>query len=245
MRPFVWAAAAVAAVAVGPVPTDAGIYDDAYRLVSRHGFLHPAPTGSGWETFEVTELAVSSVYAWAPTTKSPPQLTTKTHTAGDPKLIDCGTELCVLDTDKLATETVDAAFTSVLKELLTSYGANAAGVGPTAVPDGPFTELAGETARGCASNDQCIARFGEDSSCCDSSATLPGICCVRASLNQYDATVPDWIIFFFLAGAGFLLYGPARPRRPRPAPPTDTAPPVTRLGWLVNTYDLLRRFTAR
>lgn len=244
MRSFACAAIAAVAAAVAPVPTDAGIYDDAYRLVSRHGFLQPSPAGSGWEAFDVAELAVSSVYAWAPTTKSPPQLATK---PGDSKLIECGTEMCVLNTDTLTTETTDAAFAFILKELLTAYGVNAAGINPTAIPDGPFAELGGVGARGCASDDQCISRFGQDSSCCDKPATAPGICCVRASLNQYDATVPTWIIFFFLVGAGLLLYDPGPLSTPcsTPRPLMPTSPAITRLGWLANTYDLLRQFTTR
>ena len=215
-----WIAGAALAASVTKANANAGVYDDVFRLVQKHGFLHPAPAGTGWDAYEVAETAVSAVYAWVPTTKSPPPLDTKT--SDDNQLIKCAAtpSTCFLDTETLASKTPDAAFTDIITELLKVYGNDSPQTTANEISHEDFDGFDEAKSRACTSDGQCVGRFGQDYSCCDKPLNAPGICCVTTSLNQYDATVPNWLIFFFLAGAGLLL-----------------------TGWLLSSFKLLQTFT--
>lgn len=215
-----WIAGAALAASVTVAAANAGVYDDVFRLVRKHGFLHPAPAGTGWDAYDVAGTAVSAVYAWVPTTKSPPALETRSDI--DNQLIKCAAtgSTCFLDADVLATKTTDFAFTAILAELLKVYGNDSPQTSETGIPDNDFDGFDDAKPRACGSDGQCVGRFGQEYSCCDKLAAAPGICCVTTSLNQYDASVPDWLIFFFLAGAGLLL-----------------------TGWLLSSFELLQTFT--
>lgn len=187
------------------------LYDSATELLIRFGYLNPAI--AGWQIRPEFAAAVSTVYMYTPIAESPPALEVgHTDSAAPDPLIECsrGTG-CTIFAERLAAGTASSEdlYLTALGNLLTYYGSpEEIDKTTTAIPATAFSALPIEYPayiRACETSADCPR--DEAPTCCNKTASLPGVCCSTARLNLYDTPVPEWIIIFFLVGAGLVALG--------------------------------------
>tara|TARA_Y100000593_G_scaffold62988_1_gene116523 strand:+ start:85 stop:693 length:609 start_codon:yes stop_codon:yes gene_type:complete len=167
--------------------------------VAKHGYGLPMPAGSAWDDYKYLALAVNAIYAYVPSTESPPPVVPAGN--GNPGF-KCTTERCTLSA---SWEDNEGAVWDGINEIIGSYTGKNPGIQHNAaIPPSTFSSM-GAKSRACSADTDCNA----DLTCCDKDPEniFPGICCSTAKLNRYDAEVPDWVWIFFLSGAGLLLVG--------------------------------------
>lgn len=190
-----WVAVATAA------KTAAGPAHELATLLEHHGYALPLPPGYGWDAHPALAIAVNALYAYTPTPKSPPVLRAA-ETLASNAIIHCSRRACTANEQKLETSSDDEIVTAAIEQLVVYHGHPVVQSEKALAAE---TFAAFDTPSYACETDAVCARFGSEYACCTAGKTVPGKCCSREDLNQYDAPVSMAVIIVFLSCAGIVL----------------------------------------